>query len=161
MRRGPVILIRVGYILALIAAGFLFYPALKRAKVGGGPSPPAKIYIQLRMIDEDKQSLKETRNLSDDYWPTPAEIAAVHTGRTNYSFHALIKPSRWGEIYIVNRLGAPALALLTNAVGGFSEGRLLTADDLRPGARSEGAASRSQVVHHDTNEPAVSADSGR
>ncbi len=133
-------LIRIGYVLVVIVLALMVYPAFRPAKIRGGPGPRAIIYTQLGIIDDAKHTLKEKRNLPDDYWPSRAEIAAAHTGKSNYSFDALVKPSRWGEIYIVNRIGAPALAYLTNAVGGFPEGRLLSAQDVKPGAQPEGAA---------------------
>lgn len=161
MRRPAVILIRVGYVAVLVLLALMVYPALRRAKGRSGPTPRAIIYSQLGTIDDAKKALKEGHSLPDDYWPTRAEIAAAHTGKTNYSFDALVKPSRWGEVYIVNRLGAPALALLTNAVGGFPEGRLLTAADLRPGAQPDPPANQSQPVRSETNQTSAAAGSRR
>lgn len=36
------------------------------------------------------------------------------------------KPTRWGEVYIINCIGAPACAYLSNSVGGYPAGYLLT-----------------------------------
>lgn len=133
MRRPVIISIRVGYVLVIAVLAFLLYPALKRAKVGGGPTPRSTIFMNLDSINDAKEMLKSARHLSDDYWPTRAEVSAAYAGQTNRSFDDLFKRTRWGEVYIVNRIGAAPYAYLSNAVGGFPEGCLLTsADLLRP-----------------------------
>lgn len=75
--------------------------------------------------------LKEAKHLPDDYWPTRAEIVAVYMGRSNtdYTFDSVFKRSSWGEVYIINRVGGPAYAYLSNAVGNLPEGCLLTSQD--------------------------------
>ena len=80
------------------------------------------------MIDSAKVMLNQSRQLPQNYWPTRAEIAAA----SGYSLDELFKPSSWGEVCIVNQMGSPALAYLSNAIGGLPEGCLVTSEDLKP-----------------------------
>jgi len=132
MRRLVVIAIRVGSVLAITLLILMVYLAFERARARSGPSPQSTIRIHLGMITEAKEALRKSGHLADDYWPARAEIAAAHAGKSGYSFEALFKRSTWGEVYIVNQIGAPAYAYLSNAAGGFPEGCLLTLQNLDP-----------------------------
>jgi ABC-type nitrate/sulfonate/bicarbonate transport system permease component len=169
MTRQTVIRIRVLYALVIILAVWLIYPAFRRAKSHGGPSPQTLIRMHLEMIDETKEALKRKQGLPEDYWPTRTEIAIAYSAQTaiasttgtNASFDSRFRQSRWGEIYIVNKIGAPALAYLTNAVAGFPEGCLLTSEDLLPGAQLIGPANGRQPVRSETNRTSSAAASRR
>ena len=154
----------VPWILGLILAVLLviiFCPAFTRAKVKGGPGPRATIRIHLDMIGDAKRSLQESQHFPDSYWPSRAEIVSAYTRKSGYVFDTVFKPSNWGEVYIVNRIGAPALAYLSNAVGGFPEGRLLTAGDLGFGAQQDGSANGRQPARSETNRTSSAAASRR
>jgi hypothetical protein len=151
MRRSTVFAIRTGYVLLISLVVVLVYPAFRRAKGKSGPTPRFIIASQLERIDEAKAILKDSQHRPDDYWPTRAEIASADLGRTNVSFEALIKPTRWGEVYFVNQIGAPAYAYLSNAVGIFPEGFLGTSQDFGDRAQPVGGANRSQPVPTETN----------
>jgi hypothetical protein len=154
MRRPAVIAIRVSYVLLITLAVCILAPALRRAKSYSGPGPRGTIFYNLESIDEAKAILKESKQLPDDYWPTRAEIASAYTGESNTSFDTLFKRTRWGEIYIVNQIGAPAYAYLSNAVSavaGLPEGVLLTAQDLKLKTQPSGATNGSQPIRAETN----------
>src|SRR5436190_16522107 len=103
MRPPVVIALRIGYLLVIALLVFLIYPALTRPKARSGPGPRATVRIHLDMINDAKKSLKVSRQLPHNYWPTRAEIAAAYSGKIGYSFDVLFKPSSWGEVYIVNQ----------------------------------------------------------
>ena len=130
MRRPAVFAIRIGYVLLIALVVLLVYPAFKRAKSKSGPTPRSIIRNHLEKIDEAKEILKEDQKRPDGYWPSRAEIAWAFTETTNASFDALVKPTRLGEIYIINQIGAPAYAYFSNAVADIPEGALLTEHDL-------------------------------
>jgi hypothetical protein len=132
MRRSTVIGIRVGYVLLIVVLVWLPYRAFRRAKSRSGPTPRMIIESHLWAIQVDKAILRDQCDLSDDYWPTRAQIILLETGRTNRSFDSLYPPSSWGEVYIVNSIGSPAYAYLSNAVGGFPAGYQLTLEDFDP-----------------------------
>lgn len=130
MRRPLAFTIRTGCLLLVsLVVVLLVYPAFKKAKSKSGPGPRFIIWNHLVRIDEAKSILKDSQHRPDNYWPSRAEIASAETGSTNVTFDALIKPTRWGEVYIVNQIGAPAYAYLSNAVGVFPEGFLGTSHD--------------------------------
>ena len=147
----------------------LLIPALRRPKGHDGRLPRAVIRMQLEMIEEAKEILKRRQALPNGYWPTRTQIAVAytsqaaiaHTTGTNASFDSTFRQTRWGEIYIVNKIGAPALAYLSNAVAGFPEGCLLTAEDLGSGAQQIGPANGSQPIRSETNSTSSAAGSRR
>ena len=147
----------------------LLIPALRRPHAKGGPGPRVSIRMHLEMIDEAKEILKRQQALPDGYWPTRTQIAIAytsqaaiaHTTGTNASFDSTFGQTHWGEIYIVNKIGAPALAYLSNAVAGFPEGCLLTSEDLVPGAQQIGPANGSQPIRSETSATSSAAGSRR
>ena len=159
MRRPANVALWICGLLLIIILVPLVYPALKRPKGHDGRPPRTVIRMNLEMIDEAKEVLKRQQGLQDDYWPTRTQIAIAYnseeafryTSRTNASFGSTFRQTRWGEIYIVNKIGAPALAYFSNAVAGFPEGCLLTSEDLLPGAQRIGPANGSQPIRSETN----------
>jgi hypothetical protein len=157
-----------GFLLILILLP-LVYPALKRPKGHDGRPARAVMRMNLEMIDEAKEVLKRQQGLPDDYWPTRTQIAVAHnseeafryTNRTNASFDHTFKQTRLGETYIVNKIGAPALAYLSNAVAGFPEGCLVTSEELLSGAQLIGPANGRQPIRSETNRTSSAAASRR
>ena len=161
MRRPVVIAIRSGYVLLILLLILLVLPALQKAKRHSGPDPRQLISTRLQMIEHAKDILKQRRRLPDDYWPTRAEIAEAHSGRTNAWFSSVFAQTSWGEIYIVNRIGAPAYAYLSNAVAELPEGYLLTSDEVYGEHNKVGAANGSQPIRSETNSTSSAAGSRR
>jgi hypothetical protein len=161
--------ILVGCVLVILLLNYLNCPPFSRPKAHDGRPPRAVIRMQLEMIDEAKEILKRRQGLPDDYWPTRTQIAIAytsqaaiaHTTGTNASFDSTFRQIRWGEIYIVNKIGAPTLAYLRSAAGGFPEGYLVTSEDLLPGAQQIGPANGSQPFGSGTNRTSAPADSRR
>lgn len=161
MRRGVVIAIRSGYVFLIVLLVLLTYPALRRAKVRGGPTAQAVILYNLQAIEGAKEVLKEQRGLPDDYWPTHAEIADAYRGMTNSSFSRWFPQTRWGEIYIINRIGAPAYAYFSNSVAGYPEGYLLPFDELLRRRGNGQSANGSQPSGLETNRRSAEAGARR
>ena len=161
MRRPVVIAIRIGYLLVLVLIVLLVYPMLRKPKAYSGPGPRGMVRRNLLMIEDGKRNLKESQHRPDDYWPTRAEVASAYTGNSNTSFDALMKPTRWGEVYVVNQIGAPAYAYFSNAVADFPEGFLLTLRYLEDGAQPQHSADESQPFKSGTSPASAAAGSHR
>jgi hypothetical protein len=161
MRLSVVIALRVGFVLVIALTVLLVYPTFTKAKARSGPGPRAMIRRNLEVIGEAKAILRQSRQLSDDHWPNRNEIASGYTGKTNISYEELLRPSRWGEVYIVNRIDAPAYAYFSNAVADFPEGFLLTSQDFEPGAQPSSPANGSEPIRSGTNSTSSAAGSRR
>ena len=161
MRRPAVLAIRTGYVLLIALVVVVVYPAFKKAKSKSSPGPLSIIQNRLEAIDVAKSLLKDDRHLPDGYWPSRAEVASAGTGMTDVSFDVWLKPTRLGEIYIVNQIGAPAYAYLSNVVGDFPEGVLLTKHDLASHTHFDSAANRTTAISSGTNSTIPQAGTGR
>ena len=106
-------------IIALLGLAFLAVllalPFFAKAKIHNGPG----IYGNLRWIQLAKDEWLADGNTNE--WPTAKDLFSSSPGRT---FSDIIRP-RYGELYFINRTGAPPFAYIPKAVGHYRGGEIL------------------------------------
>ncbi len=119
MRKSLMILLGFSGVLAVVIAfrHFASTSELRR------PNPP--VYV-LRVIEGAKQQWIMESAPASNAWPAEAEIMRYMRGDQIADEF----PSRYGEIYIINRADRPAAVYLSRAAFGMRAGQLLTLQDI-------------------------------
>jgi len=128
MRCEVAILIRVGYVSVIAILASMTYSMLQPAKGYSGPDLRTAFRDNLQTIEMGKEMLKEQRRLTNGYMPAESEIAAAYSGETSTSLEDILCRRKWGDTYIINRIGFPAYVYLTNPVAGLPAGCKLSAE---------------------------------
>jgi hypothetical protein len=90
-------------------------PAFRSAGAYSGPG----ISGNLRRIQIAKDEWLAAGNTNE--WPTASDLFRATPGKT---INEIMRP-RFGEIYFINRTGAPPFAYLPKTAGGYREGEIM------------------------------------
>jgi hypothetical protein len=122
------LVIAVAIIATIVLAVLIILPAFAKAKVGGGPGISGNLHW-LQVAKDVWQSDGHTNE-----WPTGADLFPDWT-RDRSLNKALSR--RFGELYFINRTGAPPFAYIPKANGPYRGGEILI-------MTSNGLATRAQ-----------------
>ncbi len=113
MRSKRLPLIITLFCVAALAA-IVVLPALKRAKAYSGPG----IFGNLRSIHMAKDAWLAAGNTNE--WPTAADLFGASDGR---ALNQIMRP-KYGELYFINRTGAPPFAYVPKGAGQYRDGEI-------------------------------------